>query len=195
MWSSCAFCFIKKQGKEFQSQKEKQQQIEWKEAVYHQLMTAETRLFSCPTMLSQQRPRAEPVWDASVPGAVLGAGWSPTCSHKYLCQTILENRAEGNTSLWLLQEPFCGNSLCRANLCFLGEDSLPLETENLFLSWVSNPDLHSFLAWSCLALSFWFDPSQEQDAAASFRCKPGSGSLPFPFPHHLGDGIFHLLLK
>lgn len=94
----------------------------------------ESRLFSCPTMLSQQTPRAELIWETSVPETVPSAGWYPTCSHKYLCQIILEDRAECATSPWLLKEPSCGDSLCRTNLCFLSEDHLPSKKHRKLIS-------------------------------------------------------------
>lgn len=110
-----------------QSQKEKQQQIEWKEAVYHQLMTA----------VSPDCSAAQPC----IPSRDPGQSWSeilqslrqclvqddPPLVHTNICQIILEDMAEGATSLWLLEDPSCGNSLGRANLCFLNEDRLPSE--------------------------------------------------------------------
>lgn len=57
---------------------------------------------------------------------------APPVQHKYLCQIILEDRAECAT--WLLEVPSCGNSPCRANLCFLSEDRLPSEKHRKLIS-------------------------------------------------------------
>lgn len=59
MRNSCAFCFIINKGKS--SKSEGKTATDWMErgSLSSTDDACESRLFSCPTMLSQQRPRAE----------------------------------------------------------------------------------------------------------------------------------------
>lgn len=152
--------------------------------------SCEPRLFCCPTMPSHQRyseilqsPR--PVQD-DPPPVCRNVSIKPSCG--------TGPRVPPSAACW--EEPLGGNPPSRA------ERSLPPLWQSFTFThkkWIYLLGFESrftfFPCWSCLALSGWLDPSQEQDPAASFRCESGPESLPSPFPHHLGAGIFHLLLK
>lgn len=145
----------------------------------------ESRLFSCPTMLSQQRPRAELLGDTSVLETVPGAGSSPTCSHKHLCHIVLEDRAECATSLGLLEEPFCGNSLHREKSLFPSKDRLPLETHRKLISGLGVESRFAF--FPCLKLPssvilVWSIPGTRCSSFLQMQTWIWKPSLPFPTP-------------